>query len=159
MGEIALLSVMLMAITGCQAITKEEAAPTPIVVVTREATCPIENFEEQESTSAWDLALLKNVDRAFVVKGDFTCEDEYIKGKLVALQDGYVLDTGKYYWTGFYEIITDEGGIWKGTCENTQDAGSVCKFNGESKYKGQQMSLDISADSVFKFTITKLVEE
>lgn len=157
---------MLLAFAGCQAAATPTIAPIPTiaptptesVVVEREANCPIENFIEQPSIKVMDTEL-GEVDRAFYVRWSFSCEDPYIKGQYFAIQDGYTRPDGTYVWTSMLEIVTDEGGVWKGNCDNDPKS-SRCTFIGDSKYKGLKMTSEYFGETgVVKFRIAKIVME
>jgi hypothetical protein len=133
--------------------------PTEMVVAEEEAYCPVVDFKEEAPLAIVNDPELGKVDRAFVVKFGFTCSVPYLKGKYVAIQDGYFLKDGTYTWSALFELVTDDGGIWKGTYEVIHGI-SLGISKGEGLYKGLQTSTEYEqSTSIMKFRVTKLVEE
>jgi hypothetical protein len=86
---------------------------------------------------------LGRTDRGFVIKWVFKCDDPYLDGKAIGVQDGHDI-TGGYFYNGYYEIVTDEGGVWKGTGDNTYRNGATTAegvYQGEGKYEGLVMRI------------------
>jgi hypothetical protein len=156
--------ITILAIVGCQPAAMEQIAPTEIVAATesviaeRETVCPILSFEEGPSITVNDPEL-GDTDRAFYIKAKYDCSEPYIKGRIFGIQDGYFLKNGDYYFNGMYEFVTDEGGIWKGTCENYADTGKCMTLTGEGRYKGLQMSSEYTySTSTVKIRVIQLAE-
>ena len=160
-GIILLSFVVLQAFAGCQSaapIAKIAPTPTEMVIVEKEVNCPLVDFVGGDPLNKVMDPELGSVDRAFVVKWTFTCPEPFFKGKAVAIQDGYYLSDGTYFWIGMYEIVTDEGGVWKMTCENDSKS-ARCTGNGESKYKGMHVTSELFfSNNNLKFSITKLAQ-
>jgi hypothetical protein len=142
-----------------QPMAKPTLAPGETVVTEGEANCPVMDFEEEAPLAVVNDPELGDVDRAFVVKYGFACPVPYIKGKTVAIQDGYYLKDGTYVWTSLQEAVTDEGGVWKGTCDNNPKL-SRCTLKGEGQYKGLLWYSEYDMETfILIFRITRLVEE
>jgi hypothetical protein len=58
--------------------------------------------------------------------------------KCIDVQDHYDATTPMHF-TSLVECITNECGVWKGTCDSTLDKSAVCTTKGDGKYKGLQL--------------------
>lgn len=153
-GIISFLLVGLLVLTGCQAkepereIVYEKEIPCPVADVVETTVDPIEDPE------------LGTVFRGLTQEFKLLCSEPYIEGRIIALLDGYIksdLTSGSW---GYYELVTNEGGVWKGTCETTLPIKTVCTLlEGEDIYKGLQMSLEYDfATSKVNIAVYKLPE-
>jgi hypothetical protein len=143
-----LFSIIILGVAGCQAAPKEE------VVAEGEVKCELIILGETK-----DMGVLRSepelneVFRGSLTWGDMNCQEPMLKGRIIALQD-----EGDKIWVGFNEFITDEGGVWKGMCDN-DEASSKCTFNGEAKYKGMQIKTELSwGTNLMKYRMTKVAE-
>jgi hypothetical protein len=139
----------------------EQSAQTEVLVAEGEAKCPIIDFQEGDSIPVWDPELEQNVDRAFVIQCVLDCPEPYIGGHVIAIQDGWYDKYDEYMWTALEELITDEGGVWKGTCVSYMrfQAGE-CLMDGDGLYKGLQISTRYDYQtSVIKYRVTKLADQ
>lgn len=143
-----------------QPIVTPTIASTETVVTEGEVNCPITNYMEGNPVAQVNDPELGDVSRALVVRWDLSCSEPYLNGKYVSIQDAY-LDATTPAWTSFSEGITDELGVWKGSCVG-EDKGKPtrCTYNGEGKYKGLQISIefDMKTNNV-KFRLIRQVEE
>jgi len=137
-----------LALAGCEPAATQ--TPTPAVYIgEREATCPITNFWDDNSITVKDPELGSS-DRAFFISWEFGCDEPYLKGKSFGLQDGYFVG-GDYHWTGQYEIVTDEGGVWTGIGYNkseNEQRSAYGTYQGSGKYTGLQMAFESTGDKV-----------
>lgn len=149
---------MVVGLAGCE--TAAPAVPTPtLVVIEGEATCPIENFKEASSTTIQDPELGPS-DRAFFISWSFGCDVPYLKGRSYGLQDGYFVGDD-YYWTGQYEVVSEEGGVWTGFGYNQSVDGKFSAhgtYLGSKEYQGLQMALELAGDQV-KYKVTNALPE
>ncbi len=173
-GILVLIMLTFPIIAGCQPASTQSAAtetisptatlvptatiaptPTEIVVVENEQVCTVLNFTEETGIKANDPKL-GIVDKALVSKWKLSCSEPYIKGNAIAIFDGNYAKDGSYALTGLIERVTDEGGVWKGRCENS-DTSSRCTETGEGIYKGLQMTTEFFfATSNIKIRIVQL---
>lgn len=149
--------ITLLAIAGCQ--SGSNAQPTETVVAEGEANCPVMDFVMEDGVDFEDPEL-GPMSRGNLVSWRFDCPDPYIKGKWFGWQDFYSPDGGDtWYWNGYAEGITDEGGVWIGTADNKPPT-ALGTWKGEGKYKGLQISTEWNMDTnLLKYRITKLIEE
>ena len=153
-GIISSVLVAGLVLTGCQA--KE---PEREIVYEIEIPCPVEDFVETTVDPIQDPEL-GTVYRAYTQAFKLTCSEPYIEGRVHALLDGYIKSDSTSGWWGYYELVTDEGGVWKGICETTYPTSTVCTLlEGEGIYKGLQMSLESKfASSKVSIVVYRLPE-
>jgi len=152
-----LILIALLAVTSCQSAPKPQ--PTETVVAEGEVNCPILDFEMKDGTDDEDPEL-GYMSRGAFVSWRFDCQDPYWKGKFVGWQDFYTPDGGEsWLWYGYYEGVTDEGGVWISMKEDIPPL-SLNTGRGEGKYKGliNNMETDIGQEAdnfIMRYRITK----
>ena len=132
--------VLCLALAGCQSKGAEEGA----LVKENELVCPIENLGGRGADT---VQTIENgtVNRAEFVWLYLNCEDPYIKGWMMGIADGYDYDDGTGMSTGYRELVTDQGGVWKGMFEERFDGENIIHkgtYTGEGIYDGLQMVLE-----------------
>ena len=154
-GITILMLVTSLTAAGCQA-TATEQEPEREIVVEKEVNCPMVNFTPSSGIPVDDPEL-GSVERGVIYRWRFTCEEPYLKGRVIGLVDSYSPDGLSLRNWGYYEIVTDEGGIWEGPCE--QVTSTECTFEGQGLYKDLQMSLVYWIESGnCTFTVFRLIE-
>lgn len=156
--EIAVLFVLLLVIAGCQSTPEASVAaegPKLDVIEEGEVECQLKIIGEYENIGILRTEPeLEEVLRGHVIWGDMDCTKPFMTGRVIALQD-----MGDNIWTSFDEFITDEGGVWKGFCENDETS-SKCSWEGEAKYQGLHLETDLIWDtSSGIYRLAKVVEE
>ena len=151
--------IVLLAITGCQPVLKAQPTATLEVIVENESQCTIESGPGLGGIPANDPEL-GEVTRAVVNIYHIDCGNPYVTEKCIDVQDHHVDEEGVLHFTSMVECVTDEGGVWKGTCDATIGKSAVCSTKGEGKYKGLQLFTDSDLNTmVMKYRVTKLAEE
>jgi hypothetical protein len=161
---VILFLVTLLVMAGCQSVAKVQptGAPqptaTPIVVIEGEALCSVSDFNQAQGIDIEEPELGK-VTRGMVATYAINCGVPYVTEKCIEIQDGH-FEGDVFHWTSIFECITDEGGVWKGTCDSTLGETAVCTSNGDGKYKGLQLYTDADLNTYnMKYRITRLVGE
>jgi hypothetical protein len=155
---ICLIGIVLLLSSGCQAVQQQAAAPD-IVVVENKNVC--EFLYITNMIPGWPTydAKLGIITRGFVFKFGIDCDDPYLNGDYVGLND-YWGEGDSEGGTGMVEGVTVEGGIWKGT--SIHEGGDTIQHDyiGEGKYKGLKLSFvfDIT-DSSVDYRVTKAAGE
>jgi len=151
-----LLVVTCLALAGCQAADKE---PEREIVYEKDVNCPVINFVESTVDPAEDPEL-GTVFRAYTHEFELSCSEPYIAGRIVAVLDGYIKSDSTSGWWGYYELVTKEGGVWKGNCDTIYPTKTTCiALDGEGIYEGLQLDLESElATGNIKFTVTRLPE-
>jgi hypothetical protein len=145
--------VILLALGGCQPASK---TPEETVVAEGEVVCPLIDFQYTPGTQVVDPEY-GNMERGVLVSWKWNCSVPYLKGHWVGIQDMYS-DVTTGHWTGDYEGVTEEGGVWKGLSEIKPPL-SIGTSEGEGKYKGLKISTEINMDGYsIKYRVTQLVE-
>lgn len=121
----------LLALFGC----RQELE----VVVEKQVQCPVAGLVKEACQTIQDTKL-GTMSAGCVFTWTYPCDEPYLKGKGVALGDSYSY-AGTDHQEYWQEIITDEGGLWRGTCEmNTTDLITRCQLEGAGKYQGLRMA-------------------
>jgi hypothetical protein len=131
--------VLCLALAGCQTKEAEEGP----LVKENELVCPIENLGGRGADTVQKIEN-GTVNRAEFVWLYLNCEDAYIKGWMMGLADGYDYNDGTGKSTGYRELVTDQGGVWKGMFEENFDGTNIIHngtYTGEGIYDGLQMVL------------------
>ena len=153
-----LFIIMLLLIAGCQTAPEASVAaegPKLDVIEEGEMECQMKIIGENNNIGILRTEPeLEEVLRGHVIWGDMDCQKPFAKGRSIAIQD-----MGDNIWTSFNEFITDEGGVWKGFCENDETS-SKCTYEGEAKYQGLHFETELFWDTfINKYRLAKVVEE
>lgn len=145
--------VLCLVLAGCQSKEAEEGP----LVKENELVCPIENLGGRAADT---VQTIENgtVNRAEFVWLYLNCEEPYLKGWMMGIADGYDFNDGTGKSTGYRELVTDQGGVWKGMFEERFDGENIVHkgtYTGEGIYDGMQMVLDYdSAKQLAKIRVT-----
>jgi hypothetical protein len=140
--------ILLLLIAGCQSAPKEE------VVAEGEMDCVFTPVNEMLVGVEREEPDLGQITRGYLVSVDMDCPEPYSKGRVVAL-----FEMGDNLLLGYHEVYTDEGGVWKGVCDNNGPS-SKCSFEGDGKYKGLKYTSEMSfSTNKMKYRVTKAAEE
>jgi hypothetical protein len=150
--------VLCLVLAGCQAL----GAGGGKLVKEVELVCPIEDMHfgvEGFEMQFWQNMENGNISRASFGWSYLNCNEPTMKGWLYGLGDAYVHDDGITDTKNYTEIITDEGGVWKGMQEcQYKEAGSYCHhtMTGEGLYEGLNATLEYYFDtSTARIRVTK----
>lgn len=153
---LTVLLVLLLGIAGCGGAAGEATnAATETVLAEGETVCEIEILGEREDVGVLrDEPGLGEVLRGHLIWGDMNCPGAFENARVVALQD-----LGDAIWVGYNEIIPEDGGVWKGFCDNTGGVVGHCVNEGGGIYEGQRMDFELNWDSMAaKYRIVQVPE-
>jgi hypothetical protein len=151
--------VVFLVLTGCKAEATEQE-PEREIVYEKEVRCPIANFIESTVEPIEDPEEKTAYFRAYTHQFDLTCSEQYVEGRVLALLDGYTKSDYTSFMWGYYELVTTEGGVWKGMCEGVPTVDTQCPdMVGEGIYEGLHLLLEYDvATSTVNFTVFRLPE-
>jgi hypothetical protein len=145
--------VVLLLVTGCKPAANTE------VVIESEGPCTISEIKSISDGMKTIEADVENVFRAVVMNYTIDCGHPYVKETCIDVQDHFINGPITHI-TSSVECVTTEGGIWKGTCDGTEDVSNVCTTVGEGKYKGLQLTTNVDLKTmVMKYRVIKLSKE
>lgn len=159
MGMIISLA-LLLALAGCQAAVTEQPIPTPEIIAEGEAECQLqmtsESYSFPSSIETYD-PISGVVQRGIINTFTVNCENPYLIYTCIDVQDHKYKGDLVQSFTSINECVTDEGGVWKGTCTVTIGEHSVCTSLGDGIYT--DLSLETDADLVtmiMKYKVSRL---
>jgi len=139
---------LVLLIAGCQSAPKEE------VVAEGEVQCKFTTINEMLVGVEREEPNLGLATRGYLVWGDMDCPEPFAKGRVVAL-----FEMGENLLLGYHEVYTDEGGVWKGVCDNNGPS-AKCTLDGDAKYKGMKYTSEMSfATNMLEYRVTKVAEK
>lgn len=149
--------LLALVLAGCSSAEKT-AEITGEVIAEKDVSCPFEGYTDSSGVKLIDPEL-GETDRGWVSRWEFACDEPYIKGKVIGFQDGRIVSAG-YDWTGYYEIATDEGGVWRGLGtgkhHGPEGSGQVqVTLQGDGLYKGLTMIATLDKKGNVKFKVIK----
>ena len=141
-GLMAVLA-LVVGMAGCGGAAVEPAA-TETVLAEGETVCDLEILGEREDVGVLrDEPGLGEVLRGHLIWGDMNCPGAFENARVVALQD-----IGDAIWVGYAEIIPDEGGVWKGFCDNTGAVIGRCVYEGGGINEGKRLETEMNWDTM-----------
>ena len=150
--------VLCLALAGCQSQGAEEGS----LVKENELVCLIENLGGRGADTVQEIEN-GTVNRAEFVWLYFNCDEPFLKGWMMGIADGYDYADGTGKSVGYRELVTDQGGVWKGMFEDRSDGNNIIHkgtYTGEGIYDGLQMVFEYdSAKQLAKMRVTFLPGE
>ena len=79
--------------------------------------------------------------RGHLIWGEMDCPGSYGKARMIVLQDlwNFDRDNNADGWLAYHEAIPEEGGVWKGTCDNSGGIIQRCVLEGGGINAGKRL--------------------
>jgi hypothetical protein len=156
--SVCLVCLLFLLTTGCQAVQKQAESPETVVAEGKNE-CEFFFFTELDPGMYNYDTELGVVTRGQIIKANFDCGTPYLDGVLVGINDYWFVD-GQHHGTGWDELLTVEGGVWKGTSENPDGVTIHHVYLGEGKYKDLKLTFVFDATtSTADYHVTKVNQE
>jgi hypothetical protein len=157
-GALCLVCLLFLLTAGCQAVQKQ-GAETAEIVSEGKLTCKILNLVATNSLRYHKDPVLGYVERGYGLLYALDCDNQYIDGQYVGIQDGWRTEQ-EGAWSAMLEGITNERGVWKGTSSNPGGMDVHFEFLGEGKYEGLALTYDYDLNKhELTYRLTKVSSE
>lgn len=159
--------VLLLGLTGCGGAADEEPTAvepvaTETVLAEGETDCELTVLDEtSDAVLERTEGEMGRVVRGHLIWADMDCPGSFGKARVVAVQDFWDFDSygDAAVWVAFNEIIPEEGGVWKGDCNNSEGV-SRCVFDGGGIHEGQRLEVALTfATMKQEYRIVQVTEE